>query len=217
MENKVSRRRFLALAGGTAGAAVLSCGGLVALGTRQLPVEVVQSNCGGEQMEKMLVAYATRCGSTGEVAGAIGKALCKAGAAVDVRPVKDVKDVSAYQAVIVGSAVRMGSWLPEATRFVETHQAALKRVPLAYFGVCLAMSEESEEKRREAQGYLQPVRDLVQPTEEAMFAGAVTYQKLPFLLRYLMKNMIKAPEGDFRDWEAIRAWAGGLPARLLQA
>jgi menaquinone-dependent protoporphyrinogen oxidase len=217
MENKISRRRFLTLAGGAAGIAVLSCGGVTALGTRQLPVDLVQSSCEGEQMEKMLVAYATRCGSTGEVAEAIGKAVCEAGAAVDVRPVKDVKDVSAYQAVVVGSAIRMGRWLPEATRFVEKHRAALGRVPLAYFGVCLAMSEDTEEKRREAEGYLQPVRDLVQPAEQAMFAGAVIYQRLPFLLRYLMKNVIKASEGDFRDWEAIRAWAGGLPAKLRQA
>jgi len=94
---------------------------------------------------------------------------------------------------------------------------ALGRVPLAYFGVCMTMTEESEEKRREAETFLQPVRDLVQPAEEAMFAGAVNYQKLPFVLRFLMKNMIKSPEGDFRDWETIRGWAGGLPARLLQA
>lgn len=217
MGNKVSRRRFLALAGGAAGATVLSCGGLVALGTRQLPVELVQSSCGGEQVKKVLVTYATRCGSTGEVAETIARALCEAGATVDVRPVKEVEDVGPYQAVIVGSAIRIGRWLPEATKFVETHRAELGRVPLAYFGVCMTVTEDTEEERREAEGYLQPVRDLIQPAEEAMFAGAVNYQKLPFVLRFLMKNMMKSPEGDFRDWEAIRAWAGGLSARLMQA
>jgi menaquinone-dependent protoporphyrinogen oxidase len=88
---------------------------------------------------------------------------------------------------------------------------------LAYFCVCMTVVEESEETRREAEGYLQPVRDLVQPAEEAMFAGAVDYEKLPFLTGLLMKKVIQSPEGDFRDWEAIRAWAGGLPARLLEA
>ena len=175
MGDKISRRRFLALAGGAAGAMLLGCGGAVVVGTRQLPVDLVRTNC-GEDVDKVLVAYATRCGSTGAVAEAIGEALCAAGVPADVRPVKEVSDVSGYRAAVVGSAIRIGKWLPEATKWVKTHQVALRGKPLAYFGVCMALAEDTEETRREAESFLQPVRDLVQPVEEAMFAGVVDYE-----------------------------------------
>jgi len=78
-------------------------------------------------------ACVSRAGSTGEVAEAIGQVLCEAGAAVDVRLAKEVTDLSPYRAVVVGSAVYMGKWMPEAVKFVETHRDALSRMPVAYF------------------------------------------------------------------------------------
>jgi len=166
--------------------------------------------------EKILVAYASKCGSTSEVAEAIGQTLCDAGAAVDVRLAKDVTDVSEYRAVVVGSAIRAGQWLSAATKFVETHRDALSRVPVAYFAVCLTLQEDTEEKRREVAAYLAPVREMVQPVDEGLFAGAMNYSKLALPIRLMMKVM-KSPEGDFRDWDSIRAWAAGLHPTLLGA
>lgn len=214
----MTRRRFLTLAGGTVGVTGLACCGLTVLSTQQPAVEFVESSCGGENemSEKILVAYASKCGSTGEVAEAIGQTLCDAGAAVDVRLAKDVTDVSGYQAVVVGSAIRMGQWLPEATKFVETHQDALNQVPVAYFAVCMTLQEDTEEKRREVAAYLAPVRELAQPVDEGLFAGAMDYGKLSLPFRLIIKA-IKVPEGDFRDWDSIRAWAAGLHPTLLGA
>ena len=165
--------------------------------------------------DKILVAYASRAGSTGEVSEVIGQVLREAGAAVDVRLAKDVTDLSPYRAVVVGSGIRVGKWLPEAVEFVERHREVLSRIPVAYFLVCLTLKEDTEENRREVSAYLDPVRDLVQPVDVGLFAGAMDYSKLPFILRLVMKAM-KSPKGDFRDWEAIRAWADRVHNRLIQ-
>jgi menaquinone-dependent protoporphyrinogen oxidase len=215
-QSKISRRRFLMLAGGAVGASALACGGLATLGLRQPAIEYIESDCGKEEnmKDKILVAYASRAGSTGEVAEAIGQVLCEAGAAVDVRLAKEVTDLSPYRAVVVGSGIRVGKWLPEAVQFVERYQEALSRVPVAYFLVCLTLKEDTEENRRTVAAYLDPVRDLVQPVDVGLFAGAMDYAKLPFIFRLMMKAM-KSPEGDFRDWEAIRDWADQVRARLV--
>ena len=207
--NKISRRRFLALAGGAAGASVLGCAGLAWAGTRQLPVELDRHACEGETAQKVLVAYATRCGSTGGVAKAVGQALCAAGAAVEVLPVGEVTDVSAYSAVVLGSAVRIAKWLPEAVRFVEENEQALSRVPVVGFTVCMTTVEDTDANRNEAQAFAQVARDRIGFASEAIFAGAVLKDTLPFLLRQMLK-MMDTPEGDYRDWEAIAAWAMDL-------
>ena len=124
---RLTRRRFLALAGGMTGAAALACYGLATLDAPQSVGEFIETSCGKEHSmgNKILIAYASACGSTGEVAEAIGQELCSAGAAVDVRLAKRVSDLGPYRAVVVGSAIRMGRWLPEAVKFVETHREAL--------------------------------------------------------------------------------------------
>ena len=217
-KSKITRRRFLALTGGTVGVTALACCGLTALGMQQPAVESIESSFGGgnEMSDKILVAYASRAGSTGGVAEAIGQVLCNGGVAVDVRLAKEVTDVSPYRAVVVGSAIRMGQWLPEAIKFVEMHRDALSQVPVAYFAVCMTLAEDTEENRRMVAAYLDPVREIVQPVDVGLFAGAMDYGKLSFIFRLVIKAM-KVPEGDFRNWDAIRDWAANVRPRLLGA
>lgn len=206
-QNRITRRRFIGLLGGAVGAAALGCCGLTVFSTRRPKVELKRSSCrnGG----KILVAYASKAGSTGEVAVAIGQALCEAGAAVDVKPVKEVNDLSGYGAVVVGSAVRMGQWLAEATKFVQTQQAVLSQVPTAYFLCCGSLQDDTEENRSQASSWLGPVRKIVKPVSEGLFAGKIDYGKLSLLDRSIAQ-MVGSTEGDWRDWDAIHAWAGGL-------
>ena len=208
-QNKITRRRFLGLLGGAVGAAALGCCGVTVLGTRQPGIELQRSSCGGEAMSRVLVTYATKAGSTGEVAEAIGQVLCEGGVAVDVKPVKEVGDVSGYGGVVVGSAIRMGRWLPEAINFVEAHTAALGSMPVAYFQVSGFLKEDTPENRQEAATYLGTVRALAAPVSEGLFAGKMDYSKLSFFDRTIAK-MVGSVEGDWRDWDAIRTWAGDL-------
>ncbi len=80
---------------------------------------------------KILVAYASRTGYTVGVAEVIGQTLVESGAQVDVRAMRDVKDLTPYRAVVAGSAINGGQWLPEAMQFMQTHQAALSQKPVA--------------------------------------------------------------------------------------
>jgi menaquinone-dependent protoporphyrinogen oxidase len=163
---------------------------------------------------KILIAYASRAGSTGEVARVVGEVLQAQGAVVDVAAMKEIQDLSPYRAVVVGSAIRMGSWVPEATAFVKKHSTELGKVPTAYFTVCLTLKDDNEENRKKVDAYLDPLRVIVKPAVSGSFAGVMDPIKLSVLER-LMVRMIKAPTGDFRNWDAIRGWAAGLLEYLL--
>jgi len=214
-KTKVTRRRFLLLAGGTAGAAALTCGGL-AISARPPEIKFIEESFGdGTNMkDKILVAYASKCGSTGQVAQAIGQILADNGAAVDVRPLNKVDDLSTYRAVVLGSAIRQAKWLPEAKKFVADHQAELSRVPTAYFTVCMTLSQDTEENRRKAAAFLEPVRQILKPVEEGFFAGKMDYGQLGFVERLMVERVKYVPQGDFRNWTAIQSWAQALPTRL---
>ncbi|HEX2978978.1 MAG TPA: flavodoxin domain-containing protein [Anaerolineaceae bacterium] len=169
--------------------------------------------------EKILVAYATRSGSTAGVAQAIGQTLAENGAEVDVLPVSEVSDLSPYQAVVMGSAIHGKRWLPEALRFVERHQAELRRKPFAAFLVCITLSMANPDQYRPfVSDMLAPVRALVRPVSEGLFAGSLDFSKIGFSLR---GQLMRIPvwmglwkQGDHRDWAAIQAWARSLPLDL---
>jgi menaquinone-dependent protoporphyrinogen oxidase len=97
---------------------------------------------------KILVTYASRFGSTTGVAEAIGKTLAEQGVRVEVLPMKEVIDLAAYQAVVAGSAINGGEWLPEALQFVQAHQAELRNKPFAAFLVCMTLSMKNGEQYR---------------------------------------------------------------------
>ncbi len=158
---------------------------------------------------KILIAYASKAGSTAEIATRMGQTLVKNNIAVDVLPVNKVSDLSAYSAVIVGSAIRMSKPLPEVLTFIEKNQAVLQKIPFHVFIACMTLNEDTEANRKTVSAYLDPVRALVKPTTEGLFAGVMDLGKLP-LLEQLMMRMMKAPQGDFRNWDLINGWAGNL-------
>jgi len=207
---RVGRRDFLALAGGLI--SVMSLGGFSGAGpSHAAAIAFPEGTYEGKSMmdKKILVAYASKYGSTGGVADAIGKELCSKGAAVDVLLMKNAVNLSSYQGVIVGSAIYMGKWLPEAVDFVKKNVEALRQIPVAYFLVCMTLCKPTEENRAKVLAYLDPVLKAVpevKPVGIGAFAGALDYNNLSWLNKKILKSK-GTPEGDFRDWKAIRAWA----------
>src|SRR5512137_565117 len=121
---------------------------------------------------RILVTYASRTGSTAEVAEAIAKTLVEGGAQVDAVPMNEVKDLSLYQSVVVGSAIRGSKWLPEAVQFVQNHQAKLALKKTAMFTVCITMAMKNAVNYRSGvMGWVAPVRAIVKPLSEEVIAG----------------------------------------------
>lgn len=169
---------------------------------------------------KILVAYASRTGSTAEVAQAIGKTLAERGAPVDVLAMNDVQDLTPYSAVVAGSAIRKSKWLPEAAQFIETHRAELAQKRFAEFTVCITLAMSNTEQYRSAVAkWVAPVRALVTPLSEGFFAGMLDFKKLPINLDTLLFRVAVLfsvfPREDRRDWNAVRAWAESIRPLLL--
>jgi menaquinone-dependent protoporphyrinogen oxidase len=213
-KNQLNRRDFLKAAGLTLGASALVCGGLGTFVTLPPPVDYPETHAAkAGSLPRMLVAYASKAGSTAEVAKVIGEIGSMQGMAVDVLKIQHIQDINSYQAVILGSAIRMGQVLPEVVEFIKTHQAELSQKPVAYFVNCLTMKEDTPENRRTVMEYLQPLRTLLEPLSLGLFSGKIDYSKLSWMDRLIMANFVKAPEGDYRQWDLIRTWAAqALPS-----
>ena len=160
---------------------------------------------------KILVTYASQGGATAGVAEAIGQTLVECGAQVDVRPTAEVNNLQSYAAVIVGSAIHGGKWMPEAEAFISQYQADLRQMPTAIFQVCMMLATENESYRRLVPEWLAPIRARIGPVGEASFAGALfpdRYRKLSEKLGLrVFLAVIRRKAGDYRDWGKIRAWA----------
>lgn len=212
--SQVTRRGFL-----VTGATVAAGLATPAYAAKGDPViEFARESCGPEAARpRILVGYASCCGSTGGIAQAIGLRLCAAGARVDVQLMKEVKDPSVYDCMVLGSAIHAGQWLSEGIRFIGKHQELLASRKVAYFISCLALSQDAPNNRKIADNYLKPPllrAPSVKPVASGAFAGAVFYDKMPRRYVPVMKRI--APEdGDYRNWDAIRAWADGLAPVMI--
>jgi menaquinone-dependent protoporphyrinogen oxidase len=164
---------------------------------------------------KVLVAYATKYGATAEIAEKIGEVLRQAGLQVDVLPADRGGNLGAYRAVVLGSAVYIGQWRKEAAKFLQVNEAALSGKPVWIFSSGPTGEGDPLEllKGWRLPGKLQPVADRIGPRDITAFHGAVDADKLNFIERFMLKN-VGAPAGDFRDWEAITAWAMGIAEAL---
>ncbi len=215
MSKTITRREFLKVGCAATLTTLVACSGVGYLGAQTPEVPYIDTSLKGKQtMNKILVTYATKAGSTVQVAETIAQTLSATGVTVDLRPIKNLKDAAGYEAVVIGSAIRMGQWLPEAVQFVKSNQVALARIPTAYFLVSGMLKEDTPEMRKTVGAFLDPVRKILEPKSIGLFAGKMDYSKLSFLDRTIAQ-MIKSTEGDWRNWEAIRGWAQSLPPILI--
>jgi menaquinone-dependent protoporphyrinogen oxidase len=159
----------------------------------------------------VLVAYASKHGATEGIARAIADRLRELGRDVDARSVSDAPDLGEPEAVILGSAIYAGSWMKEAVEFAHRHRGALAPVPVWLFSSGPLGTEVREEEEQPRQ--LAELRETLRPKDHRVFFGALDRSKLGLGERMIAKA-VKAPEGDFRDWDEIRGWADAIASEL---
>ena len=176
-----------------------------------LPVRAMK---GASMHSGVLVAYATRYGSTREIAEAIGSELRRRDEAVDVLDVTGVDNLDGYKAVVLGSALYMGSMLKSAKVFLEQEQVALGRLPVAVFG---AGPIKKGEGLADADGQLDEILEKtpwLHPVARAVFVGKYDPGSLALRDRIIAALPASPLHGegahDDREWESIAEWAGAL-------
>ena len=160
----------------------------------------------------ILVTYASKHGSTKGIAERIAATLRRSGIETDLQPVDTVRDVERYTAVVLGSAIYYGSWLKEAREFVHRYETALATRPVWLFasGPLGVEIKDAEPQPKEFAEFQQSVK----PRDPRVFFGALDHSQLSFMERMVIKG-VRAPEGDFRDWDVIEEWAESI-AHALQ-
>jgi menaquinone-dependent protoporphyrinogen oxidase len=159
----------------------------------------------------ILVTYASKHGSTEEIAERITATLRRSGIETDLQPVDAVRDVEPYSAVVLGSAIYYGSWLKEAREFVRRHETALAARPVWLFdsGPLGVEVKDAEPQPKEFAEFQQSVK----ARDPRVLFGALDYSQLSFMERMVVKGL-RAPDGDFRDWTAIEEWAESIAQAL---
>lgn len=166
----------------------------------------------------ILVAYATRYGSTGEVAEAVAARLREHGLDAEVKPAREVHSIGGFAGVVLGAPIYIGSMLKEAVAFLEQNRAALERTPVAVFTLGpLSAETAGDDPRSQLDGALAKVPWL-KPAAAEIFVGKYDPSKLRLSDKLIAALPASPLHGvtahDERDWTAIGAWADGLPAAL---
>ena len=160
---------------------------------------------------KVMVACASKHGSTEGIALAIADRLRQQGHEAVAERVADISDLHGVQAIVLGSAVYAGSWLKEATEFAERNAEVLSAIPVWLFSSGPLGAEVHDEEEQPRQ--LAALTRTFHPRGHRVFFGALDHDKLGFGERMMVKA-VKAPQGDFRDWDAIAAWADEIASDL---
>jgi menaquinone-dependent protoporphyrinogen oxidase len=167
----------------------------------------------------ILVTYATRYGSTREVAETVAATLREHGFEADLQPMQEVRTLEGYRAVVLGAPLYIGSWHKKAQSFLSRHEKALVQRPVAIFTLGPTKPDEKEWK----DVYTQLVKELAKypwltPVASELFGGKYDPAKLNFLHKLMAilpaSPLYNMPAIDARDWTAIRAWANNLASKL---
>ena len=174
----------------------------------------------------VLVAYASRHGATQGIAERIARTLQAAGVAAEARPAASVKGLAGYDAFVIGSAAYMFHWEKDAVELVRRNRAALAGKPVWLFSSGPLGTEALDAKGRDQKVAAVPkeVPELlgaVGARDHRVFFGAYEKDRKPIGLAERFVSVMPAarealPEGDFRDWPEIEAWAAGIARDLQQ-
>lgn len=166
-------------------------------------------------MEHILICYATRYGSTAEIARIIADVLSDVGYQVTISPVSDAGNPADYDAVVIGSPLYMGKWLVEAREFVSRNRGSLTSRPVAVFSAGFTLRDRTKDHLavvNEALG--SSVKLYISPVSTGYFAGRLDPDTMSAADRAII-TLSGALPGDFLEPDEIRTWARELPARLF--
>jgi menaquinone-dependent protoporphyrinogen oxidase len=155
---------------------------------------------------KVLVTAASKYGATAEIAAVIGEVLAERGLDPTVIPPDQVASVDDYDAVVLGGAVYAGHWLPPARELVDRFCDALASRPVWLFS---SGPIGDPPKPQEEPVDVAAILETTKARDHRVFAGKLVRKQLSFPEKAVVLAF-RAPDGDFRDWDAIKAWASGI-------
>jgi menaquinone-dependent protoporphyrinogen oxidase len=163
----------------------------------------------------VLVAYASKYGATAQIAEKIVLRLVKNKLAAEVLDVKEVNGLNEYKALVLGSGVYAGMWLKEAAEFLKTRESELAKMPVWFFSDGPTGTGDPQQlmKGWRFPENLKPIADRVKPRDIIFFHGVIDMSRLKFAEKLIIRAL-KAPLGDFRDWDSIHDWADGIAKAL---
>jgi menaquinone-dependent protoporphyrinogen oxidase len=177
---------------------------------------------GGDRAMSILVAYVSKYGATEGIAERIAEKLRAVGQDAEVEPAKIAGELTGYDAFVIGSAVYNTHWMKEAAEFVRRNRVVLANSPVWLFSSGPLGTETTDQQGRELITVAEPKEiaefsEAVNPRGHRVFFGALDRSKLGFAHRAVAKlpaAQALLPQGDFRDWQAIEAWAESIADEL---
>ena len=165
--------------------------------------------------EKVLIAYASRYGSTKEIAITIGKVLEDHKLDNDVFPSEEVSSLSPYHSVVIGSALYLGNWLEPASELLESFQEQLAQMPVWLFSSGPTVSGDPSKVLANWRFpiSLQTITDDIKPRGIKLFAGKINAALLTHE-DWLTSRSMDGKFGDYRNWETIIEWANSIAHSL---
>lgn len=158
----------------------------------------------------ILIATASKHGATTAIAESVAEILRGHGHEVAVRSPADIESVDEYDAFVLGSAVYAGRWRKSIRDFVRNFGNEISPRPVWLFS---SGPVGSTPKPEDAPSDVAAVAHTTGAREHHVFAGALDRDQLSHSERAIVK-LVRAPYGDFRGWNEIRAWAEMIAAEL---
>jgi len=171
-------------------------------------------------MATVLLVYASHDGQTRKITEYVATVIRARGHLVELLDAahdSKHRDLSRFQAVVVGSPIRAQGYLRPVVQFIQAHRTALDGLPTLFFSVGLALVSKTHDGRAQT---MQVVEKLVaetgwRPGRVELVAGALQYTRYNFLVRFVMRRISRKEGGDtdtsrdyeYTDWSAVERFA----------